>query len=378
MNEYVQILENYMSTPEDDFELKQLINDSFDQWEITKQFNGIKDHYYKTLIDDADLSYMLSEDPDGLEFSFVPAVKTYVHDYNDSDYFIRFLNSWMSEKYKNARNLPERYEDFDDAGKAIYDTLQKTGESLFYNLLSNALDNVENVQVVESGENVPQTVNSLTYMQNDEDVGQFLNYIGARSVSDLNGLSDEQIQKLNDFAANFDGYETGTIDDFIGTEDQTVQYGNLILAYNPYLDYVGIMEIDNSQNISQDLNTPTQQNISPIDGKSKRSALNFIYKNIVPKTDGIWKDEAWNGVNVFFKGLDEFNLNWDLVQNSRYFNFPYGVGGSIEIPRKEWYFKINFINDRGRENEFNGTVTASGAGSMKDPLDRYDVVVTMG
>ena len=41
--------------------------------------------------------------------------------------------------------------------------------------------------------------------------------------------------------------------------------------------------------------------------------------------------------------------------------------------RKEWHFEIHWDNDKGKYSKMGGVVTASGAGSVDDPLSRYDV-----
>jgi len=45
--------------------------------------------------------------------------------------------------------------------------------------------------------------------------------------------------------------------------------------------------------------------------------------------------------------------------------------------RKRWFFTIDFIDDKGKARIINGQIIAAGAGSVKQPLDRYDIVVTL-
>ena len=40
---------------------------------------------------------------------------------------------------------------------------------------------------------------------------------------------------------------------------------------------------------------------------------------------------------------------------------------------KTWRFEIDFMNDKGRPTKLFGIIVASGAGSVKDPLDKYDI-----
>ena len=111
---------------------------------------------------------------------------------------------------------------------------------------------------------------------------------------------------------------------------------------------------------------------------SKRRAQTFIYKQCVPQTVGLWKDEAWVGVKKFFNALDGFNIINELTDTPRYFNFPYDSNKHVGLPYKEWYFVIKWTNDKNKPAFFNGTIRGNGAGSVDDPLDRYDVTVVVG
>jgi len=41
--------------------------------------------------------------------------------------------------------------------------------------------------------------------------------------------------------------------------------------------------------------------------------------------------------------------------------------------RKVWTFEIEFINARGKRDTLYGVLTAAGAGSVQEPLSKYDV-----
>jgi len=41
--------------------------------------------------------------------------------------------------------------------------------------------------------------------------------------------------------------------------------------------------------------------------------------------------------------------------------------------RKIWQFEIPFTSERGRKGTLYGRVVAAGAGSVEEPLDKYDV-----
>lgn len=114
---------------------------------------------------------------------------------------------------------------------------------------------------------------------------------------------------------------------------------------------------------------------SEIDGMSKRKAQTFLYNVCVPVTKGRWKDESWQGVHRFFKELEKYNIPSDL-KDAKYHNYPYEQTMNA-LPYKEWIFEIPFIDDKNKQNIFYCTIRASGAGSVADPLDVYDVTVVI-
>lgn len=124
--------------------------------------------------------------------------------------------------------------------------------------------------------------------------------------------------------------------------------------------------------MGEKLEEPTQITPNPLDGKSKKSAKNYLYKLVEPYTKGIYSDSYWQPIQAIWKSFTDNNLEWEMTRSSQYFKDE--KGNPI---RKEWYFKISFLNNRQRLTEIVGTITAAGAGTVQDPLDRYDVVVVM-
>ena len=44
---------------------------------------------------------------------------------------------------------------------------------------------------------------------------------------------------------------------------------------------------------------------------------------------------------------------------------------------KTWYIEMRFIGNDGKPKVINGHMTAHGAGSVEDPLERYDITVVL-
>jgi hypothetical protein len=133
-----EITENFNS-PEDTFELKNDILNSFSDFDLVKIFPKIYEDFYNIIIEDSDLDYVKKEDPDGLQFDFAEALQVYIWDYNEDSIDIRFLQSWLTLKEFRMGAGKRGYEDLEEYGKMIYDTLEKEFETVFWNLLSKNL-----------------------------------------------------------------------------------------------------------------------------------------------------------------------------------------------------------------------------------------------
>jgi len=103
-------------------------------------------------------------------------------------------------------------------------------------------------------------------------------------------------------------------------------------------------------------------------GMSKLAAKNFINKILSKHTKSIFHDENWEGVNNIFRALHDENINY-AVNKSEYHHDDKGNPSS-----KIWKFLINFYDNREKEITLYGVITASGVGSVSDPLSSYDLV----
>ena len=50
---------------------------------------------------------------------------------------------------------------------------------------------------------------------------------------------------------------------------------------------------------------------SEIEGRSKPSAINHIYKKIIPLTKGFFRDESWENVKKVFDAFGQMGIEWD-------------------------------------------------------------------
>jgi len=113
-----------------------------------------------------------------------------------------------------------------------------------------------------------------------------------------------------------------------------------------------------------------QINPNPLDGKSNQQARNLVNRRIIPQEQikGFFSDDSWQGIQQIWNAFNEAGLNWDIMDSNYYpTSDGHPMGGKI------WYIEINFTNNKGRPTKLNGTITAAGAGTVEDPLARYDI-----
>ncbi len=106
--------------------------------------------------------------------------------------------------------------------------------------------------------------------------------------------------------------------------------------------------------------------LNPLDGKSNQQARRIANK-IIPDVRGFFSDQSWEGIRRIWDAFDEAGLNWGIMDN-KYLHDEHNRPTS-----KQWSVEIKFTNNKGRETTLYGTVVASGAGSVEDPLSRYDI-----
>ncbi len=109
-----------------------------------------------------------------------------------------------------------------------------------------------------------------------------------------------------------------------------------------------------------------EQSINPLDGKSNQQAKSIANK-IIPKTPGFYSDNSWEGIQKIWQAFNEAGLNWSMTDSK------YDQDKRSVPTRKTWQVEIYFTNNKGKETILYGTVVAAGAGTIDDPLSRYDI-----
>jgi hypothetical protein len=110
--------------------------------------------------------------------------------------------------------------------------------------------------------------------------------------------------------------------------------------------------------------------ISQVEGSHKKTLVNKIYRVVLPGLQGIFSDSSWQPVHALFGQFNKMGLNWHIVSAN--------YGGEQPPTNKRWKFEINFTNNKGKPDTIYGTVVAAGAGSVENPLEKYDLSLMMG
>lgn len=110
-----------------------------------------------------------------------------------------------------------------------------------------------------------------------------------------------------------------------------------------------------------------------INGLNKTNAKRKLYKYL--NVDGftmnkIYSDRSWEPIASIFRLLQKSGISFE-VPKSDYIKRP-----DSNMPTgKRWTTQIDFVNDKQKNDKLFLNIEAGGAGSVQDPLDKYDLVV---
>ena len=116
-----------------------------------------------------------------------------------------------------------------------------------------------------------------------------------------------------------------------------------------------------------------QQMFNPLEGKTKAQARNIVRKLIYSlPINGKFSDSYWQGPKIVWDAFNNKNIDWNLSIPPKYEKDEQG-----NPIRKKWQFEIDFVNKKGRPDKLYGIMIAYGAGSVQQPLDAYDMTVSI-
>lgn len=101
-----------------------------------------------------------------------------------------------------------------------------------------------------------------------------------------------------------------------------------------------------------------------IEGITRTQRIRYLYKLIGNVADGMFREQYWAPIRKIFKILEKNDVEFGITSSEYQKDdegFPVRKVWKLELP---WEGKTIY-----------GQITAAGAGSVKDPLDVYDVTV---
>lgn len=107
-----------------------------------------------------------------------------------------------------------------------------------------------------------------------------------------------------------------------------------------------------------------------LNGLRKSKVVNVVNHLIDPHTKGFFRDEYWTPVTAIRKELDRNGIEYTALPGTG----AYTHNQEGKPISKSWKYEIEFVNDRGNLDVVYLHITASGAGSVDDPMSVYDVV----
>lgn len=105
-----------------------------------------------------------------------------------------------------------------------------------------------------------------------------------------------------------------------------------------------------------------------LNGLRVQVAKRYVNKILDQHSKGFFSDQSWEGINKVWKALDDNGIVYTMT------GAEYQKDESGMPVRKQWKFEVEFWNEKGRMVKIYGVMIASGAGSVEDPLDKYDII----
>ena len=114
---------------------------------------------------------------------------------------------------------------------------------------------------------------------------------------------------------------------------------------------------------------PNVEPANPLDGMTPAQAKRTL-NNLIPhdQIKGFFDDDSWQGIQQIWNAFNEAGVNWG-ISDSQYSSDP-----NSNPNGKTWTVEVAFTDKRGKPSQVYGNVRAAGAGSVENPLARYDVV----
>ncbi len=145
-----------------------------------------------------------------------------------------------------------------------------------------------------------------------------------------------------------------------------------------------LKELEKQSNVSEGDEMPSvasQDSEYPIptselfEKKTYDSARKFIRKAVDPYVRGLFSDEDWSNVHRVFDAIGDLGVNLNYgTRNDGFYTHGYHQNDRGEPDSKAYEFEIKFTNVVGKKMKVCGQLIASGAGTVENPLSKYDII----
>ena len=110
---------------------------------------------------------------------------------------------------------------------------------------------------------------------------------------------------------------------------------------------------------------------NPLNNQRKQNIIHKLYRyESIKKMKGFFSDDSWEPIHNFMSEMQKQNIDI-YIQDTEY-----QKENGIPV-RKIWKCVIPFINQNNKKDVIYCDIIAAGAGSVDDPLDRYDVTIVL-
>jgi len=126
------------------------------------------------------------------------------------------------------------------------------------------------------------------------------------------------------------------------------------------------MKLMNLLKEEQDVNVD-----NPLNGMSNGQARNFIHRklNTQSVSTKLYSDESWQPIQSWFKQLHDLKIDFGITKSE------YRRENGIPTA-KIWAIEI-YYRSAAKIHTLYGRIVAAGAGSVENPLEKYDVVFSL-
>ena len=112
--------------------------------------------------------------------------------------------------------------------------------------------------------------------------------------------------------------------------------------------------------------------VNALNGLRVQVAKRYVNKVLHEHSKGMFSDQSWEGINKIWRALDDNGIQY-VMTDAEYQKDETGMP-----VRKQWKFEVEFFNEKSRMVKIYGVVIASGAGTVEDPLSKYDIIAYVG